>query len=356
MYVAVALSGCLDETDASGDALVSPSPLSEADVPGLDALEAALKPSKEQRELLASELRKLHEEVEIRQHERRKAWAERVEAQATGHQDRTQLKGQASYENDGERAIGHGVAPDERALGVAHNPLVAFLEHVVPTLTPEQVESLVEVMRSHHARTRTTANDGEPVALPSVRARLGPLIDELELTDQQSIAVTALLEAKGGDLPALHPFANGVSSPEDIPARASALHRDIEAALATLLWPEQLAKLQRLTAERRRTMAQRRLTGLGDGLARQVDFLATVLRLEPDQVTSTKAILGTSIEERRALLEAIRDGKVAPEGALARGVEIDRETMSALSASLHPEQARVLSALRRLLPAGERST
>lgn len=341
------LGGCLTEADrnSSGDTATAPSATGETWVeawdasgapglPTLDELTASLSLTTEQAAVLQSALQE---------------WARQMEQR--------------------RNVRGHGVPG---GFGDFEAPLLRFLESVVPGLDASQVNGLATILEQRREQLGPPeggpgggggpGGPGHPGG-PGLHGPGGPgfggpiadvlreLRDELDLDATQRDALHTLLMDSRETFHALREsFANGEITAEQLRDAAHEARVTLESQLAGILSDDQYTLLMNALATHRTEMATRRLEHLDEGVQRRLDFLTAVLSLDDAQTTQVGVILADSVTQRRALLEALRDGTIEIEDALYQGYLIAESTTAAIRDVLTAEQQAIFDSLKRLLP------
>lgn len=288
-------------------------------------------------------------------------WQQAVESRMTSARER--------------RGNGHGMPG---GFGDFEPPLLGFLEAVVPALESGQVSSLALFLESQHAQGPGGGDRPQPAGRGpgnpgGVRGPGGPggpggprgpggpggplgfvlaeIREELDLDEAQRTALrTALHDSREAFHSLRMAFRAGEISAEELRDGAIAARVALEAELASILSESQLELLTNTLAEHRAEVATRRLERLDEGADRRLTFLTTILSLDAGQTAQIEGILAASIEQRRALLESLRDGAIEIEEALYQGYLIAESTADAIRAVLTPEQQTIFDALKTLLP------
>lgn len=263
---------------------------------------------------------------------------------------------------------GHGMPG---AFGENEPPMLAFLEAVVPALDTDQVATMAGLLERKHDEA------GEPGMGPGPRGSRGggvrpggrpggpggpgfggpiggvlrELRDELDLSADQLTALHDALRASHDTFRDLRrQFRDGSITAEELRDAARDARLALEEQLAEILSAEQYTLLMDTLAEHRTEMIDRRLAHLDEGAARRLEFLTNVLQLDDAQAAQVETVLDDSMDARRAVLEALRDGSIEIEEALYQGYLIAQSTAAAIRDLLTPEQQAVFDALRTLLP------
>lgn len=264
-------------------------------------------------------------------------------------------------------AQGHGMPG---AFGESEPPMLAFLEAVVPALDTNQVAALAGLLERKHDQAGEGMGPGgggprgggmRPGGRPGgpggpgfggpIGGVLRELRDELDLSAEQRTALRDALKASHDTFRDLRrSFRDGTITAEELRDAARDARLALEEQLADILSADQYTLLMDTLAEHRTEMIDRRLAHLDEGAARRLDFLTNVLQLDDGQAAQVETILNDSMDARRAVLEALRDGTIEIEEALYQGYLIAQSTAAAIRDLLTPEQQAVFDALRTLLP------
>ena len=150
---------------------------------------------------------------------------------------------------------------------------------------------------------------------------------------------------------ALHrDFAAGTISAELLRDGLREVRLGTEARAREVLGDEEFARLHERRSERHGERLERRAAKLDEIATTQADRLSRALRLDAAGESRIEAALRGTIQSRRALLEEIGGGNLAPEDVLYRGIQIEAETSAAIRATLSPEEAARFDTIRRLMP------
>ncbi|MFN8549564.1 MAG: hypothetical protein U0527_16715 [Candidatus Eisenbacteria bacterium] len=171
------------------------------------------------------------------------------------------------------------------------------------------------------------------------------------LSSAEGSELRTLLREKGEELRQLaREVEAGTITPEAARDRAKAIREEMKASAAEVLSPDQIAQFEQRRNARRSEMAERRLGDLSARMARRAVFLGRVLSLDATQQANVRATLEESLEARRANLEKMKSGALAPEDAMYEAWITERTVGEKVRAMLSPEQAVRFDALIKLLP------
>ena len=214
-------------------------------------------------------------------------------------------------------------------------------------------------------------DSGEPVAAGEASGEATPLVpgmtqlaQAVRLDEDDTALVAAALgewQERAGAARSGGPFRAHRAGMEFVAAVAPSLDNDQLADLVAFLGDFRnahrkeareafIAKQGEIGAEHMEKMIARRIEHMDERADARVDWLAAVVGLSGEQRSAVRAAIEASEPERRAMLQAVRDGSVTREEAHAAFREHHDAMSRTLSGILTAEQSERLEILRRLRP------
>ena len=236
-------------------------------------------------------------------------------------------------------------------------PLFTFLEDASSTLSTEQFVILTNFLSERQSARRADGGRGEFGARMrhGMRQHLDRFSERHGLSKEQGSALRSELRAKGDELDALaREVEAGTITPEEARDRAKAIREEMRASAEKVLSPEQISRFEERRSVRRGEVAERRLAELPVRMERRAQFLTRVLSLDATQAAAVRSVLDQSVEARRANLERMKSGSLAPEEAMYDTWTLERATAEKVRAILSSEQATRFDAVTKLVPASFR--
>jgi Spy/CpxP family protein refolding chaperone len=151
----------------------------------------------------------------------------------------------------------------------------------------------------------------------------------------------------------VHEFRSGNLTAEQFEAAVEQAQAAFETAIQGILTADQYALLQQHRRDRMITMLTARLAAFDQEVTHRVGALDRILDLSDTQVADIRTILANTRTPIENVLAGLRDGSLTPQAAQATLKQIQRDTATAIRATLTPEQAAIfdrLAMLRRLFP------
>lgn len=249
-----------------------------------------------------------------------------------------------------------------------HQAGMDFVAAVAPSLDNKQLSNLVDYLVTwrDQQRTRMQQNQQNGDRLRDrdrIRDHLGPmgdpakLMESLGLSDQQKTAVQAMHQEMRQKMEALHTsIRNGSMSRDEAHKAMTALHETMHQKLATILTADQMTKFDAARQERMKAMIQRRIDNMGDRAEARVKWMSTVLGMDDAQTSRFRETVQTLTQKRKAELETLRNGTLAPGDGHQLAMRENRDAMDqALADILTQDQSARLDIIRRLAPQGPRT-
>jgi Spy/CpxP family protein refolding chaperone len=255
-------------------------------------------------------------------------------------------------------------------------PLMVFVVEASRALDVEQTLALVDVLEQQDAGVRGMRGGpragagrferdgrgwpqrGSPRGERGTFAdRADPLVDRLDLTQEQHTQLQALHGSTFGALGTLRRQADRAGAPTQAQLdEAERVRAEFESRLQVILTPEQSAQLATLRAERRAERRARVQERFEETKAQRLDDLTALLDLD----TRQQAQVAEAIESTQAgLLARMQetDDEIGPlpslfERPLERGREARDQAQDAIREVLRPQQRELLARLQALAPRG----
>jgi hypothetical protein len=351
--IGFAAAGCGD--DDAGAGLTGPDGAAAGelslDIPALAELDARLNLSETQRSEMAQVLADWRNDVA----DRAAKHAERRAARK-GHDDgdfRTRGDGHRGHRGQfmgrfgGHHGFGDGLAAD--APGFDH------LADAAAILDNDQLATFatyIEERRADRHATRAGTGDGK-FRLDGPMAR--KMASHLGLSESEARELRAAHKESGAAMRKLHQeYAAGTISAEQLRDGLRDIRLAMEARARTAMGDEEFEAFHERRSDRREKAMERRAERLDELLTKQADRLGRALRLDDAGKARVEAALQQTLPARRQLLDERSGGHLAPEEALYRGIQIEKEASAAIRATLTPDAAVRFDTLRRLIPGATR--
>jgi hypothetical protein len=242
-------------------------------------------------------------------------------------------------------------------------PLYSFLETVVPTLEPQQVERMADLVVEQREQRRAMGRGG-PDGRGSGRdlgpgthygALLGRAAEDLDLSWDQRKAARVALESAGDDLGDLREsFEEGSLSAEQLRDDARERRLALEKELQDILTAEQWTGWTGMRDEWREERNENAPYGRQEAMEPRAELLGKVLQLDDKQMDVVRTAFQRAVQKRHEDRAAFRKGEIGPEEAFYREYKQREETTAAIATALDDDQARVFAALDRMIPGGPR--